>query len=153
MTNDDIETEAWRRYPKVNTSGMLYDEVAAREGRRDGFIEGARAERERAEAHAPADDERIVRASIHGDVDAIRAFDRLLRRTVQGEPEAPNSEPVRSGEHSDAKVLAALNARWRIEGERAGHPMRTPSVSLDDWGSEAVETMRAILRAAAEVER
>lgn len=48
MTNDGIETEAWRRYPQVDTTGMLYDEVAAREGRRDGFIEGARAERERA---------------------------------------------------------------------------------------------------------
>lgn len=111
------------------------------------------------QAHTPTDDEREAPAST-SEVAAI--IDRAMRpwglsnigthtaaralvaagfrRTVQGEP-------------TDAQVLAALNAHYRVRLAQSEPMPGDPEVegdahSLDEYSSKSIDRMRAALRAA-----
>ncbi|WP_441871034.1 hypothetical protein [Microbacterium gubbeenense] len=87
-----------------------------------------------------------VRATV-----AKEEFDRWLAahdaKVRAEEREKADREP------SDVEVLAALNARQRIVREQNQMPMETwqDAPSLDIYGTESVEGMRAALIAAQEV--
>lgn len=110
----------------------------------------------------PTDDERVVRATIHGNVDAIRALDRLLRLPAPLEPSAEDSlshytdptdpfwqsNPEPQTEPTDAQVLVALNAWYAKEREQNGWPIGSNAAELADYSPQTQDRMRAALRAA-----
>lgn len=134
MTND-------KREALIEEADAMYDAVGVRIFREE-FREWYLSSFE--QAHTPTDDERIVRASIHGDVDAIRALDRLLRRRpVQGEPTAEVPDLSTEASRALAKIREASQADlgWvdfgrRVDEILAEHTVAEPVPGTTNTASE-----------------
>ncbi|MGO2188216.1 MAG: hypothetical protein ACTH4Y_08220 [Microbacterium gubbeenense] len=130
---DEARQEADKRFPEL---------ILAPENdlRADDFIEGAKW------AHEGAAD-RVLRGFL-----SFRYLPVDVREYFNGYLEAEDDEQA-DREPSDVDVLAALNARQRIVREQNQMPMETwqDAPSLDLYGTESVEGMRAALIAAQEV--